>query len=218
MEIIVEGKGIKRFIPNQVIMNINFITKDNNYDKVLELGSNNVIIFIKEILKKNNLDDKLLKTRNFVIREETKYNEITRKYEPDGYSYNQSATLEFDYDMDMIAKIMESISKLDNPPVYQINFGIKDEREARRSIIKDAYLDAENQAIAIAEASKKQLKECIKIDFKPFSTSYISETSLGNEMVFAKSSSLTVNNALSKSFTPEEIELSETLYCLWITE
>lgn len=216
MEIIVEGKGIKYFVPNQITLNLNFITKENSYEKVLEYGSKNVEKFINTILKNNNFSISDMKTRNFVIREETKYNEETRKYEFDGYSYNQRATLSFDYNKEKLSKMMKEISKLPNPPFYQINFEIKDERECRRNILKDAYLDAENQANAIALASGKTLKQCVKVDFKPFTTSYISQTTFGNELMYSKKANIseTINNI----FTPEDIELTETLYCLWIAE
>lgn len=217
MEIIVEGKGSKYFTPDQVIMNFNFITKRTNYEEVLELGSKNVEIFIKDLLEKNNFKETDLKTKNFVIREETKYNEQTRRYEFDGYSFNQNATLKFDYNKEKMAKIMDEISKLSNPPKYQINFGLKNEEEYKKEIIKDAYQDAQNKANAIAEAAGLKLKECVKVDFKPFTTTYISESNFGSNMMYAKSS-LNGAEIIVKTFTPEDIELIETLYCLWLAE
>jgi len=217
MEIIVEGKGIKYFTPDQVIMNFNFITKNNNYEEVLELGSKNVEIFIIDLLEKNGFTNKDLKTKNFVIREETKYNEQTRKYEFDGYSFNQSATLKFCYDKEKMSKIMDEISKLSNPPKYQINFGLKNEEESKKEIIKEAYQDAQNKANEIAEAAGLKLKECVKVDFKPFTTTYISESNFGSNMMYSKAN-LNPAEVISKTFTPEDIELIETLYCLWLAE
>lgn len=218
MEIIVEGKGTNFFTANQVILNLNFITKGSTYEDVLDSGSKSVEIFVNKILEKNKFTSSDMKTRNFVVREETKYNEITRKYETDGYSYNQNAVLKFDYDNKKMAKIMGEIAKLDNPPFYQINFGIKDEKECRREILKDAYIDALNQAKAIADAAGLKLNQCVKVDFKPFTTSYISQTSFSSDMMYAKSMNVNASNAISKTFTPEDIELTETLYCLWVTE
>lgn len=217
METIVEGKGLKYFTPDQVVINFNFITKRTNYEEVLELGSKNVEIFIKDLLEKNNFKETDLKTKNFVIREETKYNEQTRRYEFDGYSFNQNATLKFDYDKNKMAKMMDELSKLSNPPKYQINFGLKNEEEYQKEIIKEAYQDAQNKAKAIAEAAGLELKKCLKVDFKPFTTTYISESSFSSDMMYAKSS-LNGAEIIAKTFTPEDIELIETLYCLWLAE
>lgn len=216
MEIIVEGKGVKSFTPDQVIMNFNFVTNDISYEKVLKLGCKSVETFINKVLINNGFNSNDLKTKSFVIKEETKYNELTRKYENDGFSFNQNATLKFLYDKEKLSKLMKDISKLNNSLKYQVSFGLKDEKECRKNILRDAYLDAFEQANAIAEASGKNLKECVKIDFKPFTESYISDTRLGNETMFARHISNDVS-IIGNTFTPEDIEITESLYCLWNT-
>jgi len=215
MEIITEGKSNDFFTPDTTIININFITKDKNYEEVIKLGSKNVLSFINNILNKIEFEKDDLKTKNFVIREETKYNEITRKYEFDGYSFNQNAILKFDYDKEKINKFISKISKIDNPPVYQINFGLKNENDCKKQLIKKAYNDAFEQAKIIAEASGKELKECVKIDFKPNETSYISQSNINSDFMYAKSMSIRDTGIITNIFTPEDIEINECLYCLW---
>jgi len=218
MEIIVEGVGVEYFTPNQVIMNLQFITTGNSYEEVLEIGSRNVQLFVNELLLTNGFTIDDMKTRNFIIKEETKYNEITRTYDFDGYSFNQSALLKFDYDKNRLAIIMEAVSKLTNPPICRINFGIKNEKECRRNILAKAYRDAEDQASSIAFAAGKTLRQCAKVDFKPFTTSYISESSFNGDIMYEKAVCGRVADTITKIFTPEDIELSEKLYCLWIAE
>ena len=218
MEIIVQGKGVKYFTPNEVTLSINFITKGYSYEEVLREGTKNVEVFVEELLIKNNFKKEDMKTRNFVIREETKYNKATGKYDPDGYSFNQIASLKFDYNKELMANMMVSISKLNNAPKCQISFGVKDEKECRRNILAIAYKDAEDQAKAIAEASSKTLKYCQKVDFKPFTTDYVSQARLGSDMMYAEKACYGAAQTIVNTFTPEDIELSETLYCLWIAE
>ena len=220
MEIIVEGKGSSFFTPNEVIINFDFITKGSTYEEVLEVGTRNVFDFIQTLIIGNGFNKEDLKTINFVIREDRKYNEITRKYDFDGYSYNQGAVLRFDYDKDLLARFMESLSKLANPPKSYVNFGVKNENECRKNILAKAYEDAKEQAEAIACAAGNQLRDCVKVDFKPFTTTYVSNSSFEGEMMYAKaamgrgSAAEVINNI----FTPEDIELTEKLYCLWIAE
>ena len=164
MEIIVQGKGTEYFTPNEIIISINFYKKGNSYEEVLNSGLMSVQNFVKD-----------MKTRSFVVREEQKYDNMTREYSFDGFSFSQLASIKFDYDKTKLASIMEQLSKMENAPQCHVAFGVKDEKECRRQILAKAYKDAELQAQAIAEASGKTLKQCAKIDFKPFTTSYVSQ-------------------------------------------
>ena len=218
MEIIVQGKGTEFFTPNEVILNIGFNTKGQSYEEVLSEGVKNVQKFVNELLLQNGFTTEDMKTRNFVVREDQKYDEVTRTYLFDGFSFNQNATLKFDYNKERMAKIMEDLSKLDNAPTCQINFGVKDAKECKRKVLSKAYKEAELQAQAIAEAAGKSLKQCVKVDFKPFTTDYVSQTTFDSDMMYAKSARLGAAPAIINTFTPEDIELSETLYCLWLAE
>lgn len=220
MEIIVEGKGMTTVVPDQVIINFDFITKGETYEEVLELGSRNVYDFIQNIIVSNGFNSDDLKTRSFVIREERKYDEITRQYLFDGYSYNQHGTIKFDYDKELLARFMDALSKIANPPKSYINFGIKDEKLSRNKLLELAYEDAKSQAAAIAHAAGKELKCCSKVDFKPFTTSYVSMSNLDGNMFCADEACFGRGAAevITNIFTPEDITLSETLYCLWIAE
>lgn len=218
MEIIVQGKGTEFFTPNEVILNIGFYTKGQSYEEVLSEGVKNVQKFVNELLLQNGFTTDDMKTRNFVVREDQKYDEVTRTYLFDGFSFNQNATLKFDYNKERMAKIMEDLSKLDNAPTCQINFGVKDAKECKRKILSKAYKEAELQAQAIAEAAGKSLKQCVKVDFKPFTTDYVSQTTFDSDMMYAKSARLGAAPTIINTFTPEDIELSETLYCLWLAE
>ena len=218
MDIILQGKGTEFFTPNEVILNIGFNTKGQSYEEVLSEGVKNVQKFVNELLLQNGFTTEDMKTRNFVVREDQKYDEVTRTYLFDGFSFNQNATLKFDYNKERMAKIMEDLSKLDNAPTCQINFGVKDAKECKRKILSKAYKEAELQAQAIAEAAGKSLKQCVKVDFKPFTTDYVSQTTFDSDMMYAKSARLGAAPAIINTFTPEDIELSETLYCLWLAE
>ncbi|MCI8544641.1 MAG: SIMPL domain-containing protein [Bacilli bacterium] len=218
MEIVVEGKGKQLVTPDLIMLHLNFVTKGVTYEEVLEKGIENVQHFI-ELLVQNHFNKDDMKTRSFVIREDNKYNEVTRTYEKDGFSFNQQAFLTFDYNKDIMADLMVKLSKIENAPLCHLSFGVKEEKNIRRNILKDAYKEAEEQALAIALAAGKTLKVCEKIDFKPFSTSYISSSTLDGTMM--RQSEVCYSGAVEKItnvFTPEDIELTETIYSLWIAE
>ncbi len=218
MEIIVQGKGTDFFTPDQVIFNMNFFIKEQTYEGTLQNGVRSVQQFVDEILLKNNFKKEDMTTRSFVIREETKYNEVTRTYDFDGYSFSQMASLKFDYDKDLMATMMVEITKLENPPMLQIKFGLKEEEKSRKQVLVKAYQDAEEKAKAIAEASQKVLKICQKVDFKTIEPEYVSNTLMGSDIMYAEKVYDGATQTIVNTFTPEDIELSEILYCVWIAE
>lgn len=216
MEITVMGKATEYFTPDEIILNLNFYTKGLTYNEVLVKGVNDVQTFASEILLKNGFDVHDMKTSNFVIKEEQKYDEETRSYIFDGFSFSQSANLKFNYDKGRLMKIMEDLSKLDNAPSCQINFGVKDMEGCKKKLLVEAFEDGKKQANIIAMAANKNLKQCLKVDFKPFHSNYLSPTYLDSNMMYEASKS--VSTSLYNTFTPEDIEVSETIYCLWVAE
>ena len=68
MEIIVEGKGINSFVPDEVRLNINFFVKGITYEETLNKGTLNVQLFIEEVLFKNGYKKDDMKTKSFIIK------------------------------------------------------------------------------------------------------------------------------------------------------
>ena len=119
MEIIVQGKGTEYFTPNEIIISINFYKKGNSYEEVLNSGLMSVQNFVNNILLPNSFSKEDMKTRSFVVREEQKYDNMTREYSFDGFSFSQLASIKFDYDKTKLASIMEQLSKM----VLETNVG-----------------------------------------------------------------------------------------------
>lgn len=226
MEIIVRGDGKSTFKPDQVILNIKFYIKSQAYQEVLDKGANSVNSFVSGTMQSFGFTKEDLKTRSYNIHKETVYSSTTKRHEFNGYSFNQNATLKFDYDVQKLSSMMEAISKLEDSPLYTINFGVKNEDSYRNSLLAKAYQDAEDKAKAIAAAAGKELRRCDKVDFKSFGTDYSSLSSLeGKTYKYLRSGSVdgifaeeSVADAIADTFTPEDVEVSETLYCLWIAE
>ena len=218
MDIIVEVNASDIFKPDQISLNINFYTKKDDYNLALSCGTENVKAFIVNVLEKLEFKKEDLKTRSFSVSEVTKYDAEKRKHLKDGFAYSQNANLKFDLDINKLSKFMELVSNLDTPPIYRINFELKNEDKAKSLVIAKAYTKAEEKAKMIALAAGKKLKNCIKVDFKPFAENVISNTQFGSmynkEMSMANSVSETIQN----TFTPEDIEVQEKLYCLWVAE
>ena len=107
------------------------------------------------------------------------------------------------------------------------NFSIKDKEAAKKEVMAEAYTKAKDKAEIIALAAGKTLKDCVKVDFRPFETAIQSRSSLSDNdfsaMCLKETSAFGVQKSSAKDviqtiFTPEDVEIRETLYCLWITE
>lgn len=227
MDIMVQGEGKKFYKPNEVEISLNFHSNDTTYEKVLDKGTKDVELFISNVLGELNIKKDELKTRNFRIFQNIRYDYEKKKNVDLGYDYTQAATLKMDYDMAIVADFMEKVAKLKNPPKYTMNFSIKDKEAAKKEVMAEAYTKAKDKAEIIALAAGKTLKDCVKVDFRPFETAIQSRSSLSDNdfsaMCLKETSAFGIQKSSAKDviqtiFTPEDVEIRETLYCLWITE
>lgn len=229
MDIIVMGQACQKFKPEEVILNLTFFVKERTYNKALDEGTKSIEQFIENVLYKIDIEKEELKTNRFYISEVTNYNSDTKKREFEGYSFNQYSQVKFDYDVQKMTKFMELVSKINNPPSYTLNFSVKDVEECKNKVLDSAYKKAKEKAQAIANASGKTLLDCLKVDFKPFTEAVTNRTSfnsrdmmIGSSMeeegFLFKEKRSSVADTIEKTFTPEDVEIQETLYCLWKAE
>lgn len=222
MEIVVHGKSNSFYKPDQVILSLNFNVKEDSYSKALDKGSLSVLEFVNNILIVHDFDKEDMKTSSFYIKEEKVYNEDTKRYDIIGYSYNQTAIIKFDYDMDRLSSMIDDISRMLNPPIYNVDFAIKDIDKCKEDNLRKAFDDAKNQASIIADAAGMTLRRCAKVNFEPFETEYISKGYARQisqlDGAFEDAKMMSIGQTINSVFTPMDILISEDLYCLWIAE
>lgn len=229
MDIMVQGEGKKLYKPDELEINLNFYVNDMSYESVLKKGTESVEEFINVVLDELNIDKEKLKTRNFRISRNIRYNYQEKRQIDNGFDFNQNATITMEYNTETISKFMDEVSKLKNAPKYNMNFTIKDKESAKKEVMAEAYNKAQEKAEIIATASGKKLKDCIKVDFRPFAENIYSNSNLSDIDFMLNEESVkgamperamrkTTSEVLQSTFTPEDVEIRETLYCLWITE
>ncbi len=218
MEISVKGIGTKTLKPNQVTLNFVFKIKNKSYNSALESGTFIIKDYIA-LLEKLNFKKDSLKTQSFNVSENQIYDEKTHKYIKDGFwNFTQNSSLQFNYDLDKLAKLMQETSKINNPPSYTINFTMKNDKKIREELLDLAFKDAEFQAEAIAKSNKKELKECVKVSFEPFDLNFHSSTEAQNIAICKMNASEDLSKTITNIFVPKDIEISTSIYCLWITK
>ena len=231
MNIVVEGNGYIELVPDVIEISLTFETLEKEYNKSLEKGTNSITLFVKNVLPKLNLKKEELVTSTFKIEHKTERDYKTDKVIDLGYRYYQDAKIRLNYSNDNIKIFMNEVSKLENPPKYDITFDIQDREKASSECLKIAYERAESKAKIIALASGRELLECSKIDFKPIEgislyydnfVSHIREESNDLEIpAFLRKKEKDKNLSFDKftdSFSPNKIKIYETIYCQWITK
>ena len=115
---------------------------------------------------------------------------------------------------------MYETSIQENPPVYRINFKVKENSELESEVIGLAFKDAEFQASAIAKAAGKSLKGCIKTSFQPFDSDPVSATEYDgvNRRMDCCAKASFNSSSIETVFTPEDVELDKEIYCEFIAE
>lgn len=216
MEIYTQGIGEKRFSPEEIKINFNFKIHAKTYEQTLNEGIKKVDEFTK-LLKKLNFKRETFKTLAFRVYEETKYDKGKQKDVLVGYIYNHDASLIFDYDMKRLSSLIQEISKLKDGPKANISFSLKNEDRAKSACIDKAYKNAKTKAEAIAKSAGKKLLECKKVSFESFDEKVESATKFNGMAKMALQDSYSMHS-IENIIVPQDIEVSQELYCLWVAE
>ena len=234
MQIIVQGKAEADYKPEQVVISLTFSGKEQEYAKVLTTGTDSVVKFMDEVLGKLKFTKEDMKTQSFRVSEEKKRvrkknsegsnHNIDRNYDDgyefvfDGFSFRQEATVKFDYDLKRITQFIELVAALKNPPVYTMNFDMKEYSKRENDVIAEAYKAAEERAEAIAKAAGFNYVKNIKCDFEPIQNERIWSRGVfsSHDISLLRSAEAPlIARSISRTFTPEDIHISQTVYCLF---
>ena len=215
MEIKVRGVGEKSFRPDAIKFKFQFSIKRSEYNQCLEDGTKNVENYFN-FLKTKGFNKEELKTQSFNIYRETHYNDKTKKYDEGDFVFSFVCELIMDYNLELMAQIMEETSKINECPTYKVDFTLKDEKQAIDELMKLAYKHAEYQANVISKASGKVLKDCVNVSFEPFEGSL--SNSYGNMKMMAERCCANSVDSIQNIFVPKDVELSFEVYTLWVAE
>ena len=237
MEIIVEGNASSSYSPERVVIELTFEAKSKDYEKVVELGTKSVLDFMESLTKHTKLTKDDMKTLSFKVREvfkqvkKEKGNKTEWKTEFenvfDCFEFTQRATLEFDYSLEIMSKIIALVTKLKQPPYYTVYFDIKDKEARKNDILAKSCKKANERALAIAKSLGYKTVKCTKTDFEPIYADLRSKSNLNSKDMYARSASMAmclqedneqIQQAIEKTFTPEDIVINQNIYCLFIAE
>lgn len=152
-KISVEGKSEVKLLPEELWFNVNMSAKNDDYKTCADMAVQK-LAKIKSLFKENDIDEKLIKTQNYSIREVQKYDPETRKQVFDGYEATIPLTVRTkrNYEKnDLIFKLIKDNLESN----FNLNFSLSEDqiKKAKEKLITLAVEDAKEKAGFIVKAS-----------------------------------------------------------------
>lgn len=214
-QITVEGKSSVKVMPEDLWFNVNVSVKDMDYTKCADMAVEK-LDNIKKLFVKNGIDENLIKTNSYSIREVQKYDPEKRQSVSDGYEANIPLTIQTKRDYKKNDKIFELIK--DNlESNFNLNFMLSDEqtKAVKEKLITLAVQDARQKAEWITKASGTSLGKIKNIQYgEPrLAVGYNNrqDLMLADVMPMAREA----NAKITEVLTPDEIEMQTNIVISW---
>ncbi|WP_372647652.1 SIMPL domain-containing protein [Draconibacterium sp.] len=213
--ITVEGKSSVKLAPEDISFTVNFSVKSENYKECAEMSVEKMDK-VKKLFIKNGIDQELIKTNSFSIREVQKYDPELRQSVFEGYEANIPVTIRTKKDYEKNDKIFELIK--DNlQSNFNLNFALSEEQmeTVKEKLIQLAVEDAKQKATVIAKSAEVKLGKIKSIQYGeprmigPYNTNM--ELMRAESMPAMSAAKADITSVLS----PDEIEMRTNIVIAW---
>ena len=209
----ITGKGKLAVTPDIIILSFNASSHEWEYEKTVT-ALNEKVEELRAIIKKEGIERKSLKTKDFSIHKGTRRNKTTEEYEFNGYRAHHNLELELPLEKKLINTLLNQVARrLDNLD-FSISFGVKDASQHQQQLILQAISKAKENATLIAEATDVELKEVLDIDY---SYRELTIRSRRYDYPVYESEMMTTYDAVP-DFEPDDIDVAETVNITWRIE
>jgi|GEM_PF-759216 len=153
----VEGKSSLKLVPEEIFFTVNLSVKDSNYNQCAELAIEK-LSHIKQLFIDNGIDEHVLKSNSYSIREVSKYDPQTRTQVFEGYEASIPLTIRTKRDYkknDLIFTLIKNNLESN----FNLNFSLSDDQmeEVKEKLIAMAVQDAKEKAQWISKAAETKL-------------------------------------------------------------
>lgn len=163
----VTGKGKIQVKPNQIVLRLSFCEVLKTYGVAVQ-ASTTQITRLKDILEEIGISRNEVKTNHFSINPEYKRiesNNSNFNTKLIGYRYNHDVIIRFDIDNQLLDKVLEAVSKIEQKPLINIEYSVKDCELIKNELITKAVKDSKNKAMIISQEMGVSLGNVISIDY-----------------------------------------------------
>ena len=202
----IKGRGEISVKPDTIRLNIELEGLKKDYESAMKLWAKQTRI-VQETLKPLGFGPEDLKTLSFNI--DTSYSRTKdgqRIFE--GYEFTQEMKLELPLDNRLLGKVLYALADCSADPVIHISFTAKDKGGVKNQLLEKAVEDAKEKAALLSHAAGVALGSILSIDYSWSeinieSRSYIEDGCIGS------------SPSLDVDFSPEDIDLSDTVTVVW---
>ena len=203
----VKGSAKLTGTPDWVVIVFNVESESYYYEVCTEMLAKRTLILKKELMALG-IEDKNIKTFHFDI--DTGFDWVEGRRIFRGYKASHKLKVEFPFDKDYLNKIMRKLGQTKSHASFRIAFTIAEPESLRQQALAEAVKNAARKAEVLADAAGVKLGPIIRIDYT-WSDIYI-ESNLSIRAFMVSES------APDYDFTPEDIEITETVTTVWEIE
>lgn len=198
--------------PDIIILQFDIDAIDYEYASAI-IKLNSRVEKLRNAIVKNGIDKDALKTTDFRVQEERKYDDKKREYIFEGFKATHDVEVEIPFDNDLANAIIKCLSSQEEHLTFRINFGVKDPGIYKKELMENTVKNAMFQADVISKAAGVSLKEiiCINSSFSEF------RFRTDDSVLFEERIEMNCSEA-KPDFTPKDIKGSDSITITWKIE
>ncbi len=212
--ITVEGKSTVKVVPEEISFTVNLSVKDSNYTRCADMAVEK-LAKLKSLFVKNGIDEDLIKTGSYSIREMQRHDPQLRKMVFDGYEASIPLTLKTARDYkknDLIFTLIKDNVESN----FNLNFGLtQEQRDAvKEKLIDLAVRDAREKAEIIAKSAEIKLGSIKSMQYGDQRTiTRMNDRELLSSVALAKN--MVADSFISEVLSPDEITMGTNIVISW---
>ncbi len=212
----VTGKGKLALSPDRMQLLITLTDTNKEYQETIKQSSKQTEQLRKALeelgFKKSDLKTQLFNVDTEYENYHDKNNEWKRRFV--GYKFVHNMKLEFDFNNELLGKVLYVLAHCEMKIEFRICYTVKDTETAKNTLLAKAVEDSKTKAKVLAMAAGVNLKEIIRIDYSWGEINFVS-----NPVDRVMESCMTLqaqgNRCYDLDVEPEEIEVSDIVTVVW---
>lgn len=210
--ITVKGIGKVSSRPDYTVVTMSLTAKDAEYENTMQNASEQLDA-LRESVKAVDFKKDDLKTTGFNVEpefsnEKDRNGNYNRRFI--GYQCSHSLKLEFDFDMDRLARVLGAISKCLAEPEFSVRFTMKDKDAVSKALLQNAAENARSKAEILCAAAGVVLGDLQSINYSWGEIDIYSPTEYG-----MSDRCLATEAPCSIDIEPDDINVSDTATFVW---
>ena len=212
----VTGNGRIKLKPDMIRISLSLEGCYPEYGETLRRSSQDTER-LKDLLAGFGFERSDLKTLNF--RVDTEYESYMDmgafKQRFVGYKFFHWMKVEFDFDNELLGRVLYALANCDVKTEFRISYTVKDPESAKNELLGQAIADATEKASVLAKAAGLTLKEIRNIDYSWGLIDF--EIKPMDRMLMPKScnSGAAAEPGYNIDIEPDDITVSDTVMVIW---